>query len=388
MTGAWASRVMTGRRSTVGGTAGAGTTAAEMPLLLAAPDKFRGTVTADEAAAAMARGGSSAGWSTRQIPLSDGGEGLLEALESVGGERGEVEVEGPLGRPVTAGWLRVGTVAVVEMAQASGLLLAGGAEGNDPLRASTRGTGKLVVAAAHALADARRSGAASVGGWPAGDTAGTVVVGLGGSATTDGGWGALSVIEEAGGLGGVELVGACDVDVGFVEASPKFGPQKGADDAQVVTLAERLDGLADRYLARYGVDVRLVAGAGAAGGLGGAIVALGGRLRSGYEVVSELLGFGDALRASQVVVTGEGAFDDTSLLGKVVGSVLRDASSAGVPVVIIAGQVSAGAAASAVESGAVVFSLTERFGRDRAMGDTARCIEEAVEACLADGAFG
>ena len=370
------------RGSTPGGTgAGAG-------QLLAAPDKFRGTVSAAEAAGAMARGASSLGWSTRQIPLADGGEGLLEALGSVADERCEVEVEGPLGSPVTAAWLRIGTVAVVEMAQASGLLLAGGAEGNDPMRASTRGTGQLVLAAARSLTDAHRSAPASVGDeLPGGAAVGTVVVGLGGSATTDGGWGALSAIEEAGGLGGVALVGACDVDVGFVEAAPRFGPQKGADDIQVGTLVERLDGLALAYRDGYGVDVGSVAGAGAAGGLGGAIVALGGRLQSGFEVVSELLGFDEALRASRVVVTGEGAFDETSLLGKVVGSVLRAASSAGVPVVIIAGRTSDGAVASATGSGATVVSLTERFGRDRALGDTAGCIEEALVACLETGAF-
>ncbi len=356
--------------------------------LLAAPDKFRGTVSAAEAAGAMARGASALGWSTRQLPLADGGEGLLEALGAVGGERLEVEVEGPLGSPVTAGWLRVGRVAVVEMAQASGLLLAGGAEGNDPLAASTRGTGQLVLAAARSLTGPRGpgTGPAGAGSAGAGET-GTVVVGLGGSATTDGGWGALSAIEEGGGLGGVSLVGACDVDVGFVEAAPRFGPQKGADDSQVGMLVERLDALALAYRDRYGVDVGSVAGAGAAGGLGGAIVALGGRLRSGFEVVAELLGFHEALAASRVVVTGEGAFDETSLLGKVVGSVLRDASAAGVPVVIIAGRATDGAVASATGSGATVVSLTERFGRDRAIGDTARCIEEALVACLGTGAF-
>ncbi len=354
-----------------------------MPLVLVAPDKFRGTVTAAEAAEAMARGAASRGWTTRQIPLADGGEGLLEALETHGGERHELDVEGPLGDPVRAEWLGWGRVAVVEMAQASGLLLAGGAEGNDPLRASTRGTGELVVEAARALAEPPRSPTVSDVGL-AGEA--TVIIGLGGSATTDGGWGALSVIEEAGGLHGVRLVGACDVDVGFVDAARRFGPQKGADPAQVATLSDRLEDLADRYHDRYGVDVRSVPGAGAAGGLGGAIVALGGRLRSGFEVVSDLLGFGEALLASQLVVTGEGAFDDTSLLGKVVGSVLRDAASVGVPVVVIAGRVSA--AASAAAAGATVVSLTERFGEERALGDTARCIEEAMEEVLGAGAFG
>jgi len=214
------------------------------------------------------------------------------------------------------------------------------------------------------------------------------VVGLGGSATTDGGLGALSVIEEAGGLEGVELVGACDVDVGFVQAASRFGPQKGADGAMVARLSDRLEEVAPRYEARYGIDVRSVPGAGAAGGLGGAIVALGGRLRSGYTVVTELVGFGDALSHSQLVVTGEGAFDATSLLGKVVGSVLRDAAAAGVPAVVVAGQVTPEAAASAAASGARVVSLTDRFGSERAMGDTSACIEEAVAESLGTGVSG
>jgi glycerate kinase len=343
------------------------------PAVLVAPDKFRGTVTAAEAAEAMARGAGSLGWSVRQMPLADGGEGLLEALGPRAGARRTVEVEGPLGRPVVAGWVQSGRVAVVEMAQASGLLLAGGAAGNDPLRASTRGTGQLIVAAARSVA-----AEPSAGGEPA-----TVVVGLGGSATTDGGWGALSAVEEAGGLGDVALVGACDVDVGFVDAAPRFGPQKGADPDQVDELATRLERLAGQYLDRYGVDVRAVPGAGAAGGLGGAIVVLGGRLRSGYEVVTDLLGFREALAASRVVLTGEGAFDATSLLGKVVGSVLDDAATAGVPVLVVAGTVTAEAAEAAAAAGATVISLVERYGRERALGDTARCIEEAAAEGLA-----
>jgi glycerate kinase len=302
----------------------------------------------------------------RQIPLSDGGEGLLDALAGPGDVRERAEVEGPLGRPVVAEWLRIGDVAVVEMAQASGLALAGGAKGNDPMAATTRGTGQLIVAAARHLAG----------------TGGTVVVGLGGSATTDGGLGALTAIEEAGGLGNVELVGACDVVVGFLQAPSRFGPQKGADRAQVRELEGRLDDLARTYEGRYGIDVRDVAGTGAAGGLGGAIVALGGRLRSGYEVVSELVGLSAVLRRSQMVMTGEGAFDATSLLGKVVGSVLGEATASGVPVVVIAGQVSPEADEAARAVGAPVVSLTERFGPERAVGDTTRCIEEAVAECL------
>ena len=206
-----------------------------MPAILAAPDKFRGTVTARQVAASVSRGASPLGWSVRELPLSDGGEGLLDALAGLGGTLESVEVAGPLGDPVEAVWLRIGNLAVVEMAQASGLALVGGAEGNDALRATTRGTGQLITAAAHALAA---------------DSGGTIVVGLGGSATTDGGLGALEVIEAAGGLGSVELVGACDVGVGFIEAAARFGPQKGATPDQVVELEARLEAVARRYAGR------------------------------------------------------------------------------------------------------------------------------------------
>jgi glycerate kinase len=336
-----------------------------MPILLAAPDKFRGTVTAHQVAASISRAATPFGWSVREIPLADGGEGLLDTLAGLGGTLETVEVEGPLGDPVEAVWRRFDDVAVIEMAQASGLALVGGAEGNDPLRATTRGTGQLMVAAARALSGgtSRRP---------------TVVVGLGGSATTDGGRGALEVIEAAGGLGPVELIGACDVDVTFIEAAPRFGPQKGATPDQVVELEARLEALIGQYRASYGVDVRSIEGAGAAGGFGGAILALGGRLRSGYEVVSDLLGFRALLSESQLVVTGEGALDATSLLGKVVGSVLRDASEAGVPVLVIAGRASRETSREIEQSGARVVSLTERFGAERSMGDTASCIEEVV----------
>jgi glycerate kinase len=253
-------------------------------------------------------------------------------------------------------------LAVVEMARASGLVLAGGAEGNDPMAATTRGTGQLVAAIARSMAS----------------TGGTIVVGLGGSATTDGGLGALQAIVDAGGLHGVDLVGACDVKVGFVDAATRFGAQKGADDGQIRQLEERLRQVAARYRAEFGVDVLAVEGAGAAGGLGGAIVALGGILRSGYRVVTELLGFADALARAQLVITGEGAFDGTSLAGKVVGSVVGDAGDLGIPSLVIAGRVSEEARSAAEQGGAHVVSLTERFGAARALSDTAACIEEAV----------
>jgi glycerate kinase len=343
-------------------------------VVLAAPDKFRGTVTAGQAAEAIARG-CPPGRPLRQIPMADGGEGLLEVLGGLGGDLELAEVSGPLGAPVVAEWLRAGRVAIVEMARASGLVLAGGAAGNDAVAASTLGTGELIVAAARALEDAA----------PAAER-GQVIVGLGGSATTDGGLGALRAVEEAGGVGNVELVGACDVDVGFFEAVTRFARQKGATDAQMIELATRFDSVADLYGRQYGLDVAGLTGAGAAGGLGAAIVALGGSLRSGYEVVAELVGLRPVLEASSLVVTGEGAFDGTSFAGKTAGSVVRDAHDAGVPSLVIAGQATEEAVETASGLGSSVVSLSERFGEQRARSDTAACIAAATSEYLASGA--
>ena len=205
-----------------------------------------------------------------------------------------------------------------------------------------------------------------------------MIVGLGGSATTDGGTGALLAVEEAGGIGPVSLIGACDVTTGFVEAAAGFGPQKGADPEQVSVLEDRLRQLVDRYRTERRIDLVGMQGAGAAGGMGGAVVLLGGRLQPGYRVVADLVGFGPALSGSDLMVTGEGAFDATSLDGKVAGSTLRDAAAASVPAVVIAGQVTSEARRAAGALGATVVSLTERFGRDRAMGDPEGCVEAVV----------
>ena len=229
-----------------------------MPRVVLAPDKFRGTATAAAAAAALAGAATRLGWEAESLPLSDGGEGLLEACAVVCPEEVTTVVTGPDGSPVAARWRAGDRMAVVESAQASGLALVGGAEGNDPVAATSRGTGELLVAAA------ARAG-----------PGGTVVVGLGGSATTDGGLGALDAVESAGGLAGAQLVGAFDVATRFVDAAPLFAPQKGADADQVAALTSRLEALVDRYRSRYGVDVRHLAGSGAAGGLGGALAVLG-----------------------------------------------------------------------------------------------------------------
>jgi glycerate 2-kinase len=280
------------------------------------PDKFRSTLTAAAAAEAMASGLRDAGIEdTRTCPLADGGEGTLDALlAALGGERRSARVTGPLGDPVEADWglLPDGT-AVVEMAQASGLALTGGA--NDPIAATTRGTGELIALAA-------RSGARNI------------LVGVGGSATTDGGRGAL---EALGWTLPAPVTVACDVETRFLNAAGVYGPQKGAAPEEVELLTERLARLAETYRERAGVDVRLVPGSGAAGGLAGGLAALGAELRPGFEVVAEAVGFQNALAGADLVLTGEGRFDSTSLAGKVVGGVLA-AVPGRVRCVVICGQ--------------------------------------------------
>jgi glycerate 2-kinase len=332
-----------------------------MPCLVAAPDKFRGSASATEITRAIAEGAEASGWTVDRLPLSDGGEGLLDALATPGTELRRSEVTGPDGRTVCAEWQLTGDRAVVEMAQASGLTLVGGASGNHPVDATTRGTGELIVAAARAVG-----------------SGGTVVVGLGGSATTDGGVAALEAVQDAGGIADITLLGACDVTTLFVDAAERFGPQKGAGPTEIRVLTDRLVSLADRYLAEYGVDVRQVRGSGAAGGLGGAILAMGGRLRSGYALVSELVALRSRLAGADLVVTGEGRLDGPSFEGKVVGGVVEDSAAVAVPVLAIVGQATDDAAALAKEKGADLVVLSERFGLARAMRDASACVEEVV----------
>jgi glycerate kinase len=211
--------------------------------VVAAPDKLRGTASARAAAEAVARAATAQGWDCEQVPMADGGEGTLDAL---GGPNRVTLVTGPLGAPVEAGWRLDGRTAVIEMAAASGLELIGGAEDNDPIAASTAGTGELIAAALEAGAT-------------------RIIVGVGGSATTDGGLAALRAMHPLGRLRGVELVVACDVRTSFVDAADAFAPQKGATPAQVALLRRRLERLAQVYQAEHGVDVTLVPGAGAAG---------------------------------------------------------------------------------------------------------------------------
>jgi glycerate kinase len=323
--------------------------------VVAAPDKFRGTATAAEVAAAVAAGAKASGWRCDCVPLADGGEGTLDAL---GGPNRSTVVTGPLGDPVKAAWRLDRSLAVIEMAKASGLDLVDGADGNDPIGATTAGTGELIAAAIEA--GARR-----------------VVVGVGGSATTDGGLGAVRALTPRQRLRGVELVVACDVHTTFVDAAEVFAPQKGASPKQVQLLRRRLERLVQVYRDDYGVDVAELPGSGAAGGLAGGLAALGAQLVPGFDLVAEEVHLAECLDGADLVVTGEGFVDAQSFEGKVVGGVAELASRAGVPTFVVCGQ-----AFDGVESRVRLVSLVERFGQERAMGDTLAVISEAVSTFL------
>jgi glycerate kinase len=181
-------------------------------------------------------------------------------------------------------------------------------------------------------------------------------------------------------LSNVELLGACDVTTRFVAAASLFGPQKGATPEVVDLLERRLEDLAGSYAERFGVDVREIAGSGAAGGLGGGLAALGATLRSGFDLVAELLGLDEAISRSDLVVTGEGRLDSTSFDGKVVGSLLSLVAGRA-DVVCIVGEVRSDALASA--RGIAVISLSQRYGRARAISETEALLEDAFADYLA-----
>lgn len=329
--------------------------------VLAAVDKFRGTATAHDVARAVA----DACWTTShdcvELPLADGGEGTLTVL---GGPNRTLRVEGPLGSPVDAPWRLHRGTAVIEMALASGIQLVGGASRNDPLAASTIGTGQLIDAALNLGAE-------------------RIIVCVGGSATTDGGLGAVQAISAPARLKRTEFVIACDVETKFLDAAEVFAPQKGATVAQTKFLSGRLAGTAEHYRQRFGVDVTTIAGGGAAGGLAGGLYALGARLVPGFDLVAEETGLHDAVAECDVVVTGEGRLDETSFTGKVVGGVISLARSRKKQVVVICGDATNDARATATALGARVFSLRETFG-DASTTSTMQCIRTAAETALAN----
>jgi glycerate kinase len=327
-----------------------------MPHLVAAPDKWRGSATASEIASAIAEAAVKAGWTADTAPVSDGGEGFAAVL---GGRPRMQRVRGPLGDPIDAPWylLDDGMTASVEMALASGLTLVGGPKGNDPVRASTAGTGQLIAGAVKAGARA-------------------VLVGMGGSATTDGGWGALEALEPHSRLAGIDLQVACDVRTRFVDAASVFSPQKGASPAQVTLLTRRLQRLAQLYEERYGVDVRDLEGAGAAGGLAGGLAAVGATLCSGFDLVAERIDLAGRMEGADLVIASEGLVDDESFDGKAVGGVVALAAELGVPVVILAGD-------ALGETAAPCMTLVASFGEERAWADPIGALRDLVADVLA-----
>ncbi len=301
--------------------------------VLVAPDCYGDSLSAVEAAAAIATGWVRSRPGDRFIvaPQSDGGPGFVEVLASRLGEKRQVRVSGPLDGTVDAAWVfEPGSLtAYLECAQACGLaLLDGPPTPETALAAHSRGVGQLI-------AEALRAGA------------GRIVVGLGGSACTDGGQG---MVAELGGLdvarrqlADVELIAASDTEyplVGPWGAARVFGPQKGADTAAVAALEVRLEAWALRLEEVAGRDVSAEPGAAAAGGIGAGLLALGGRCESGAAIIAEHTHLADDLETAEMIVTGEGRFDEQSLHGKVVGFLADAADPLGIPVIVLAGQVS------------------------------------------------
>ena len=375
-----------------------------------APDSFKGTLSAVEAAAAMARGVSAAGagLAVDLCPIADGGEGFTATLLSAaGGESHDATVTGPLGRPVRAVWGRTGDgKAVIETAAAAGLMLVP-EDRRDPTRTTSFGLGELMGRAIDAGCRELR-------------------VGLGGSGTNDGGTGmaqALGVrffdragrliegpltggrLGEIGGidagaarqrLGSARVVAACDVDnllTGAGGASAVYGPQKGATAAQVRRLDAGLVHLAEVCRRELGMEVGSIAGGGAAGGLGAGLVAFAGaELRPGIELVLEAVGFEPRLAGAGLCVTGEGRLDGQTGSGKAVGGVAAAAKRAGVPTVAVVGSAEAEGRRWAEEHLRGYVVMADEVGRERAVREAgasvAWCTRRVVEAWLGSGPAG
>jgi glycerate 2-kinase len=355
--------------------------------VLICPDKFAGTLSAPAVADAVAEGWSVPGDELVRRPLADGGPGFVEVLAAaLDGRLIPVATTDPLGRPVPGEILLAGSTAYVESAQACGLHLLTPAE-RDPKITSSYGLGLLLAAAAE-------SGATEI------------VVGLGGSAVNDAGAGMLAALgaapvdvagyalpyggaalSAATGLAGaprlrqVRLVAATDVDnplIGLHGASNVFGPQKGASREDVLLLDAALEhfaGVLEHSLCA--TDLAVQPGGGAAGGLGAALIALGGQVTSGINLVTNLIGLDRELDAADLVITGEGSFDHQSLRGKVVAGIAAGARDRGLPCVVLAGRNETGFREAAAAGVTETHTLVEHFGStELAMAEPARGLRE------------
>jgi glycerate kinase len=358
-----------------------------------APDKFKGSLTAAEAAERIAAGilRAAPGTDVRLLPVADGGEGTVLAALAAGYQRVELTVSGPTGEPVQAAIAVKDAVAVVEAAQASGLtLLPGGVKA--PLTASSHGTGQLIARALE-LGCTR------------------IVLGLGGVACTDGGAGMAqalgATLSDADGtelppggaalarlrrldlgklpaaLAGIDVVIASDVDnplLGTRGAAAVYGPQKGASPDDVAELDAALASWADAVAELTGADLRDAPGAGAAGGLGfGALALLGAQLRPGIELMLDLLGFDRAVRGARLVVTGEGCLDLQTLHGKAPAGVAAAATGAGVPVAAVSGRLELDEPAWRGAGFAAAYALEALAGPDAAPGASLTRAAELAE---------
>lgn len=335
--------------------------------VLVAPDCFGDSLTAVAAAEAVA-----AGWVRARdsdtftlAPQSDGGPGFVDVLASRLGGLQYAQVSGPLDEQVTAEWVLHDDTAYIECAQACGLTLLGGPPTvQTALAAHSRGVGELVAAALDA--GARR-----------------IAVGLGGSCCTDGGRG---LVDALGGLAAararladIELIAASDVEhplLGPTGAATVFGPQKGADPATVTVLEARLT----EWAGELGAGIADQPGAGAAGGLGAALLALGGRRESGAAVIAEHTGLAGDIADADLIITGEGKFDDQSLRGKVVSALAAGARRRGTPVLVLAGQVTLEPSVLVSQGIAAAYSITEFAGSvELAIADAANQLTGLAE---------
>jgi len=325
-------------------------------LVLVAPDSFKGTFSATEVADAVARGLRAGGQEVVELPVADGGEGTMDALlAALGGDRRGATVSDPLGRPVEAayGLLPDGS-AIVESAQASGLGRVPEAD-RDAWAASTHGTGELIIAAV-------RAGASRV------------LVAVGGTASTDGGEGAVAALQEA--AMKVELVVLSDVRTPWEEASRVFGPQKGADPATVTRLEGRLEKLA-RRAPRNPTAIPM---AGAGGGLAGGLWAFcEAELVPGAPFVLDAVGFDEKLAGASLCITGEGSLDDQTAAGKIVAEIAARCLAAGIPCHAVVGQNRLGP--GALDLADVIEAATledlEQAGKAIAVVLTALALDEA-----------